>query len=861
MLSSSARARLSIKKVRLVFTILLSLVSFTLFGLADTIAAYNSINTATNSIFDTGVNYASFSKSVKRINGDYEYWSPSNNYITLDELAVIKEKTGKNLIGVYKETNQIFSFSTHIGDTAVEGIDPSVIYTDSFSGIAAINENDLTDYGFTLLAGALPVGDKNEVAISKYVYDYFAKVGYVTFDKDHKEVKTEIKEYNDLIGQTLSFGLLYKQSYEFKIVGIVDTKFDYSRYEPLASNNAQFELSTIEIMALTEELEAARDYSFAAVGFVSSEIMKNVIEEKLSGEESLDGLGNAQLYFCSKDNINSYEDLYDKNGNSNFDSVDYISGYHSLAKVKDKIIWLDGEIEALKDNQIVIPMNAFRYLISGNNSTPEVFYNQEKLTGFEKTLIDKINNGEIWLEYWPDLSNFFSASKFFAAVKYAYENNADAKAKFAAHMNIELSEFESNYPNLEHDFLNMFATTAYREGAFADVITDSYVASYKNELIQRYNLSQYLTPQEIKDKLIVKFTYKDTEYYSYNSDNLTFNFNLNGNLESAIAYKYAAENFNDAMNFYALSHENNPTFVLFATADQILGSYASYLTNGGKYFGAQAPEGFIPTATKSYEDYKAELVVELGKANMKASNIILQSWSYNTGKENFIKDIEVVGVLKSDDEFRPIYVVSENIIDSMFGTNRGGIYAYVLGTMPADKAGINNLVKFSKTYMNDDGDVKFPLVNNVMSQLNMVDEILDILGQVFLYVGIGFAVFASLMLMNFISTSITYKKQDIGILRAIGSRSADVFRIFFAESFIIAMINYVLSVAGTLTVTIVINNLLRNEAGLLITFLGFGIRQVLILLGVSLAVAFIATFLPVKKIASMKPIDAIKNRK
>ena len=72
----------------------------------------------------------------------------------------------------------------------------------------------------------------------------------------------------------------------------------------------------------------------------------------------------------------------------------------------------------------------------------------------------------------------------------------------------------------------MFATAAYREGAFADVITDSYVASYKNELIQRYNLSQYLTPQEIKDKLIVKFTYKDTEYYSYNSDNLTFNFNL-----------------------------------------------------------------------------------------------------------------------------------------------------------------------------------------------------------------------------------------------------------------------------------------------------------------------------------------------
>ena len=117
------------------------------------------------------------------------------------------------------------------------------------------------------------------------------------------------------------------------------------------------------------------------------------------------------------------------------------------------------------------------------------------------------------------------------------------------------------------------------------------------------------------------------------------------------------------------------------------------------------------------------------------------------------------------------------------------------------------------------------------------------------------------MLANFISTSVAYKKQDIGILRAIGSRSNDVFRIFFAEAFIIAMINCVLSVIGTLTVTLLINSALRDEARLLITFLDFGIRQIGLLFLVSIAVALIATFLPVKKIASMKPIDAIKNIK
>ena len=124
----------------------------------------------------------------------------------------------------------------------------------------------------------------------------------------------------------------------------------------------------------------------------------------------------------------------------------------------------------------------------------------------------------------------------------------------------------------------------------------------------------------------------------------------------------------------------------------------------------------------------------------------------------------------------------------------------------------------------------------------------------------GFAVFAAIMLSNFIGTSIAYKKQEIGILRAIGSRSNDVFRIFFSESFIIAMINFVLSSVGVFAATTIINSLIRNEAGVLVTVLSFSIRQVALLLAVSILVAFVASFLPVKRIASKRPIDAIRGR-
>lgn len=56
---------LKYKKFRLVMTVILSCVAFILFGLSDTFGAYNHINTATNSIYDSKINYVSLEKSVK----------------------------------------------------------------------------------------------------------------------------------------------------------------------------------------------------------------------------------------------------------------------------------------------------------------------------------------------------------------------------------------------------------------------------------------------------------------------------------------------------------------------------------------------------------------------------------------------------------------------------------------------------------------------------------------------------------------------------------------------------------------------------------------------------------------------------
>ncbi len=185
-----------------------------------------------------------------------------------------------------------------------------------------------------------------------------------------------------------------------------------------------------------------------------------------------------------------------------------------------------------------------------------------------------------------------------------------------------------------------------------------------------------------------------------------------------------------------------------------------------------------------------------------------------------------------------------------------------LSPMPTDSKQLRQTVDFSAQDLDPDeeGLITYNLMNPVSFELKNLNESFVILSKVFFWVGLVFVIFASLLFSNFIATSISYKKQEIGILRAIGSRSSDVFRIFFAESFIIAMINFVLSFAGTFAVCGFFNFFIKSNTGLLLTILNVGPWQGILLLAVCLASAFVASWLPVYRIASKKPIDAIRDR-
>ncbi len=243
---------------------------------------------------------------------------------------------------------------------------------------------------------------------------------------------------------------------------------------------------------------------------------------------------------------------------------------------------------------------------------------------------------------------------------------------------------------------------------------------------------------------------------------------------------------------------------------------------------------------------------------MKKNNKLSKDIYYYDGEEE-ISTCEIVGYIPADYEnYSHISaVVCDDKTFEKLTDGSDSVYTFAIGDMPKERQELENLVSYC---YREDTNIRYQIQNAITFELDSVNEFLEGAAKMFIYIGLFFAVFAALMLSNFIALSISYKKQEIGILRAIGSRSNDVFRIFFAESFIIAMINFVLSAIGVFAITSVINGIVRNELGILITVLNFTPRQIILLLAVSVLVAFVASFFPVKKIASKRPIDAIRNR-
>lgn len=387
---------------------------------------------------------------------------------------------------------------------------------------------------------------------------------------------------------------------------------------------------------------------------------------------------------------------------------------------------------------------------------------------------------------------------------------------------------------------NMIEGNYWAEINVVGVIDDkTNLDKYKNmedeEIMQEYTISQ-----------VLQYSYTRLAYVTENV------YNQKGENSSSIYY---AMDFGQGDGgWYSLSFNN-----IYDIDD----AYSEYTENFGEY---AKDDGFI-------SHYNITLKEGVDITNLADDEIIVEYWSI----ANYFTDVTekinegLTLKLKNDiddetsvAEFKVVgycgngytYVSSKCYDETLKPLYQG--YEFIVSGLTGNEAEDKALVKVCETF--DENGIKFTIQNSTTPTLNMLEEILMMMTSVFIWVAVGFAIFAALLLMNFISTSISHKKREIGVLRALGARGSDIFGIFFNESTVIALINFALAAIATIAACTIINSTLIAELGMEIALLNVGIRQIVLILAVSWGSAFLASLIPSLKISRKKPIDAINNR-
>ena len=306
------------------------------------------------------------------------------------------------------------------------------------------------------------------------------------------------------------------------------------------------------------------------------------------------------------------------------------------------------------------------------------------------------------------------------------------------------------------------------------------------------------------------------------------------------------------VEYMKFGSSSDKTMELQGKADGYYNAQRMLLDGSNEEF-IRAVYGYEIVTEEEFDNFITTEVLPYFATNADFLNDVFNYQQYASDGRSTEGSVKIVAVY-ADDENGNCVVLPNAVIETINEAKNRKYSTIICGNATKDQ-----WKKIIKLHYEEEGqEVAYSLENGAMVTIGMLNDVIETLSEVFLYVGIGFALFAALMLTNFISTSIVFKRREIGILRAVGARGSDVYGIFAIESIIIALINFALATIATGVITAVIGASFKNQYHISISILNFGIRQVGLIFGVAVAVALIASFLPTFRISRQKPVDAIK---
>ena len=227
-----------------------------------------------------------------------------------------------------------------------------------------------------------------------------------------------------------------------------------------------------------------------------------------------------------------------------------------------------------------------------------------------------------------------------------------------------------------------------------------------------------------------------------------------------------------------------------------------------------------------------------------------------SGRMLDLTDMKIVGVVEGgySNNGSPMFF-SKGVADKLASASGG--YEYLYFNRGSTASSLENKVSDLK----DRGfSVGSPLAD--ISSIREFDSVLATMGKVFLYIALGFFVFAFFVIFNYMATSVRFRTKEIAVYRVIGAKSTDIAKIFLAEGAGIVIISSIVAIIFGFLLSLFLNYLLGSILsmfGLTFAIIRFNwlIEPLAIILGSAFTVA-LSSLLPVLRVTTKRPVEALK---
>ncbi|MCM1130866.1 MAG: ABC transporter ATP-binding protein/permease [Roseburia sp.] len=169
-----------------------------------------------------------------------------------------------------------------------------------------------------------------------------------------------------------------------------------------------------------------------------------------------------------------------------------------------------------------------------------------------------------------------------------------------------------------------------------------------------------------------------------------------------------------------------------------------------------------------------------------------------------------------------------------------------------ESSDFSNINEISNTLLKNDSNYVYKFNNIVFNSILRMQIFVDSIIKIGSFICAIFIVFSLLLLMNFVYGSILENKRDIKIIKMLGGKNIDIFKIFIIHPLFITLFSLVFAIGGYCIVNNLLNDFIKNEFSLFIPILSLTMSKILIIIITILFIVSMSTLIPIIRIKKSK---------